>query len=211
MIDIARHGRDLTVQHAAEASVHEPEEEQELDFSSFVSCCSRRALVTDRVVRLVTVVVCSTALFLGLVTLDVIDSLLFISSTFVCLDSSFWTIMVFSLETLFGLIEATFLAFGLSALALGLSALAVVRLTRAGDLDCLATGSPVARQSRSPVRLTRAGDLDCLATGDPVSFGEAGFLLDGDLERDRLLPGLADLDRDLFLEGLFDLSTSICV
>ena len=186
MIDIARHGRDLTVQHAAEASVHEPEEEQELDFSSFVSCCSRRALVTDRVVRLVTVVVCSTALFLGLVTLDVIDSLLFISSTFVCLDSSFWTIMVFSLETLFGLIEATFLAFGLSALALGVSALAVVRLTRAGDLDCL-------------------------ATGDPVSFGEAGFLLDGDLERDRLLPGLADLDRDLFLEGLFDLSTSICV
>jgi len=90
MIDITKHGKDFNVQHAAEASVQEPEEEQELDFSSFVSCCSWRALVTDRVVRLVTVVVCcSTTLFLALVNLDVIGSLLFISSTFDCLDSSF--------------------------------------------------------------------------------------------------------------------------
>ena len=48
----------------------------------------------------------------------------------------------------------------------------------------------------------RAGDLGCLATGDDVTFltGKVvAFLRDGERERDRRLPGLADLDLDLLL------------
>lgn len=79
------------------------------------------------------------------------------------------------------------MTFGLSAFLDGLLSDLVVRLERAGDLGCLATG-----------------DLDGLA-------GELALILDGERDLERLLPGLAERDLDLLLEAVLAFSTSSCV
>ena len=169
-----------------QTTLHVEVDEQTATFSGLTLSCSN-ALVTERVVLLVRVVWENTGLscllfkVVAVLTVDVVISWLLISSTLVCISS--FEITDFSLLTLCSFGLSTFLGELFSGLLEDL----IVRLERAGDLGCLATG-----------------DLDGLA-------GELVLILDGERDLERLLPGLAERDLDLLLEGVLDFSTSSCV
>ena len=155
-----KHGIDLKKQTTLQVANLHVVKQASAFFSGFTLSCSN-ALVTDRVVLLVTVVlenIGSSILF----KVDVVISWLLISSTLVCLASSF-EITDCSLFTL--------CTFGLC------SDFVVCLELRAGDLGCLATGDLDDLAGELVFLLDGERDLDRLRPG--LAERDLDLLLEG--------------------------------